>query len=116
MLNFYKAYINLITIVSQIYLLRSLNVKFIIDILVCIIRALQIHKISEASESFGKVILSATFNILFQSIVTSIFRPTEEKDDSEHLVQAPTNKGPTINIYPPIQSKLQTVTQERKSI
>ena len=61
-----------------------LFVKSIIDIVVCIIRALQIHKITGASVSFGKVILSATFNILFQSIVTSIFRPTEERDDSEH--------------------------------
>ena len=77
------------------------------DIVVCIIRALQIHKITGASVSFGKVILSATFNILFQSIVTSVFRPTEERDDSEHLVQAPTYKEPTINIYPPIQSELQ---------
>ena len=92
-----------------------LFVKFIIDIVVCIIRALQIHKISGASVSFGKVILSATFNILFQSIVTSVFRPTEERDDSEHLVQAPTYKEPTINIYPPIQSELQSIRQEREN-
>ena len=88
--------------------------KFIIDIVVCIIRALQIHKITGASVSFGKIILSATFNILFQSIVTSVFRPTEERDDSEHLVQAPTYKEPTINIYPPIQSELQAIRQERE--
>ena len=69
-------------------------------------RALQIHKITGASVSFGKVILSATFNILFQSIVISVFRPTDEKDDSENLVQAPTYQEPTINIYPPIQSEL----------
>ena len=81
-----------------------LFVKFIIDIVVCIIRALQIHKITGASVSFGKVILSATFSILFQSIVTSVFCPTEERDDSEHLVQAPTYKEPTINIHPPTKS------------
>ena len=92
-----------------------LFVKFIIDIVVCIIRALQIHKITGASVSFGKVILSATFNIFFQSIVTSVFRPTEERDDSEHLVQAPTYKEPTINIYPPIQSELQSIRQEREN-
>ena len=66
--------------------------------------------------SFGKLILSATSNILFQSTVTSVFRPTEEKDDSEHLVQAPTYKEATINTYPPIQSELQEIGQERKSI
>ena len=65
--------------------------------------------------SFGKVILSATFNILFQSIVTSVFRPTKERDDSERLVQAPTNKEPTINIYPPTQSELQAIRQEREN-
>ena len=89
--------------------------KFIIDIVVCIIRVLQIHKITGTSVSFGKVILSATFNLLFQSIVTSVFRPTEEIDDSEHLVQALTYKEPTINIYPPIQSELQTIRQEREN-
>ena len=67
-----------------------LFVKFIIDTAVCIIRALQIHKITGASVSFGKVLPSATYNILFQSIVTLIVRPEEERDDSEHLVQAPT--------------------------
>ena len=61
------------------------------------------------------MILSATFNILFQSIVISIFRPTEERYDSEHLVQAPTYKEPNINIYPPIQSELQTIRQEREN-
>ena len=90
-----------------------LFVKIIIDIVVCIIRAL-LHKITGASVSFGKVIISATFNILFQSIVTSVFRPIEERDDSEHLVQAPTYKEPTINIYPPIQSELQAIRQERE--
>ena len=65
--------------------------------------------------SFEKVILSATLNILFQSIVTSVFRPTEEKDDSEHIVQAPTYKEPTINIYPPIQSELHAIRQEREN-
>ena len=89
--------------------------KFIIDIVVCIIRALQILKITGASVSFGKVILSATFNILFQSIVISVFCPTEERDDSEHLVQAPTYKEPTINIYIPIQSELQTIRHEREN-
>ena len=93
----------------------SLFVKFIIGIVVCIIRALQIDKITGASVSFGKVILSATFNILFQSIVTSVFRPTEERDDSEHLVQAPTYNESTINIYPPIQSELQAIRQKREN-
>ena len=91
-----------------------LFVKFIVDIVVCIIRALRIQKFTGASVSFGKVILSATFNILFQSTVTSVFRPTEERDDSEHLVQAPTYKEPTIDIYPPIHSELQTIRQERE--
>ena len=55
-----------------------LFVKFIIDIVECIIRAVQKHKNKGASVKFGKVILSATFNILFQSIVTLVFRPTKE--------------------------------------
>ena len=75
-------------------------VKLIFDIAVCIIRALQLHKITGASVNFGIVILSATFSILFLSIVTSIFRPTEEQNESEQLVQAPTYKYSTINIYP----------------
>ena len=65
--------------------------------------------------SFGKEILSATFNMLFQSIVTSKFRPAEERDDSEHLVKAPTYKEPTINIHPLIQSELEAIRQEREN-
>ena len=85
---------------SGITFAKFLIVKFILDFVVCIIRALQLHKITGASVKFGIVILSATFSILFLSIVTSIFRPTEEQNESEQLVQAPTYKESTIKIYP----------------
>ena len=65
--------------------------------------------------SFEKVLPSATYNTLLQSIVTLIVRPEEERDDSEHLVQAPTYKEPIINIYPSVQSELQTIRQEREN-
>ena len=65
-------------------------VKFIIQIVVTIVKALEIHKITGVSVNFGKIILFATYNILFTSIMTSIFKneTTNEKqpDDAEHLV------------------------------
>ena len=47
--------------------------------------------------------------------MTSIFRPEVEKDDSEHLNRAQIHKEPTTNVYPPIQSELQTIIQEREN-
>ena len=73
-----------------IYFAAFLFLKFTIQIVITIVKALQIHEITGASVNFGKIILFATYNFLFTSIMTSIFKnqTTNEKqpDDAEHLV------------------------------
>ena len=53
-----------------------LFMKFILDCLVLIRKA--IHKITGRSLHFGKVLLAASYNILFTSIVTSILTQDEQ--------------------------------------
>ena len=60
-----------------------LFVKFILDCLVFIMKAMHIHKITGHSLRFGKVLLSASHNILFTSIVTSIFTQDEQTERIE---------------------------------
>ena len=91
-----------------IYFAAFLFLKFIIQIVVTIVKALQIHKITGASVNFGKTVLFATYNILFTSIMTSIFKSetTNEKqpDDAEHLVTE--MKETHFNLYPHIPHPL----------
>ena len=69
---------------------RFFFLKFIIQIVVTIVKALQIHKIIGASDNFCKIVLFATYNFLFTSIIISIFKnqTTNEKqpDDAKHSV------------------------------
>ena len=56
--------------------------------------------------SFVKIIQS-NCNTLFQSVVTSIFRPNDKKDYSKLLVQIP-----AFNFHSSIQSELHAIKQE----
>ena len=91
--------------------------KFIIQIVVTIVKALQIHKITGASVNFGKIILFATYNILFTSIMTSIFKSetTNEKqpDDAEHLVTE--MKETHSNLYPNIPHPLYSAPRNERN-
>ena len=91
-----------------IYFAAFLFLKLIIQFVVSIVKALQIHKITGASVNFGKIILFATYNILFTSIMTSTFEneTTNEKqpDDAEHLVTE--MKETHFNLYPHIPHPL----------
>ena len=99
-----------------IYFAAFLFLKFIIQIVVTIVKALQIHKITGASVNFGKIILFATYNILFTSIMTSIFKnePTNEKqpDDAEHLVTE--MKETHFNLYPHIPHPLYSAIRNER--
>ena len=100
-----------------IYFAAFLFVKLIIQIVVTIVKALEIHKSTGASVNFGKIILFATYNILFTSIMTSIFKneTTNEKqpDDAEHLVTE--TKETHFDLYPHIPHPLYSaIRNERK--
>ena len=60
-----------------------LFVKFVLDCLVFTIKAMHIQKITGRSLRFGKVLLAAAYNILFTSIVTSIFTQDEQTEKLE---------------------------------
>ena len=49
--------------------------KLILDVVVMVIRHLEITKMTDASLGFGKTLLSASYNIFLMSILTSIFDP-----------------------------------------
>ena len=49
--------------------------KLIIDVVVMVIRHIEISKMSGASLGFGRTLLSASYNIFLTSILTSIYDP-----------------------------------------
>ena len=57
---------------NGIYFSVFLFLKLIIDVLVMVIRHLQITKMTGASPGFGKTLLSASYNIFLMSILTSM--------------------------------------------
>ena len=74
---------------------------------------MQIHKLTGASVGFAKIVLSATFNIIFASILTSIFMPKKDAtEDVEHLVQSPNyNSNPCekeqiMQLYPSVYTEV----------
>ena len=58
-----------------------LVVKFIVDALVLLIKILHIHKLTGQTFLFGKIMLAASYNILFTSVVTSIFAQNENNQN-----------------------------------
>ena len=72
---------------------------------------MHIHKITGRSLHFGKVLLAASYNILFTSIVTSIFTQDEQTEKREQecdqKIQAPLleeiDKINQYRMYPHIQ-------------
>ena len=100
-----------------IYFAAFLFLKFIIQIVVTIVKALQIHKITGASVNFDKIFLFATYNILFTSIMTFIFKSesTNEKqpDEVEHLVTE--MKETKFNLYPHIPLPLYSAIRNERN-
>ena len=80
-----------------------LFVKLIIDIIVTAMRILEIHRITERSVSFGKVLLSATYNLFMVSILNSIDSPGEPLESSTPIVVE--MQESTEHIYPSIQTQ-----------
>ena len=100
-----------------IYFAAFLFSKFIIQIVLTIVKALQIHKITGASVNFGKIILFATYNFLFTSLITSIFKSetTNEKqpDDAERLVTE--MKETHFNLYSHIPHPLYSAIRNERN-
>ena len=72
-----------------------LFVKLIIDLTVTIVRPFEIHRLTGASLGFGKILLSAAYNLFMVSVFHSMFTPstkyilmttlsTDNQDASKH--------------------------------
>ena len=57
---------------SGIWFAIYLFIKLITDIVVTVVRTLEIHRITGRSVSFGKVLLSTTYNFFMVSILNSV--------------------------------------------
>ena len=79
-----------------------LFVKLIIDIVVTVMRTLEIHRITGRSVSFGKILLSATYNLFMVPILSSVYLPAKPIDPSTPV--AVEMQESTEQIYPSIQT------------
>ena len=80
-----------------------LSIKLIIDIIVTVLRTLDTHRITGRSISFGKNLLSATYNIFMVSILNSVYSPAKPIESSTPIAEE--MEEPTEHIYPSIQTK-----------
>ena len=87
-----------------IWFATFLFIKLIIDIVVSIIRTFEIHKITGRSVNFGKIILSATYNVFMVSILSSIYSPATKVEPQPSTPDSPQPQGQemTEHIYPSI--------------
>ena len=77
-----------------------LFVKLIIDIVVVVMRTLEIHRITGKSINFGKVLLSATYNLLMVSILNLVYSPAKAIGSSTPI--AVEMQESTEHIYPSV--------------
>ena len=79
-----------------------LFIRLIIGIVLTAMRTLEIHRINGRSVSFGKVLLSATYNLFMVSILNSVCSPAKPIEFSTPIVvEMPES---TEHIYPSIQT------------
>ena len=52
-----------------------LFIKLIVDLIVMILRHMEINRLTGASLGFGNTLLSASYNLFLTSILTSVFNP-----------------------------------------
>ena len=64
-------------------------------------RTLELHRITGRSVSFGKVLLSATYNLCMVSILSSVYSPGKPIESTPIAVEM---QESTEHIYPCIQT------------
>ena len=73
--------------------------KLRIDIVLCLIRAMQINKTTDASIPFGKALFAVTFDLMSVPILTSIYQATNSEnrkpDEKKRTMQVPKFKNTT---------------------
>ena len=81
-----------------IFFIKKLN----IDIIVTVMRTLEILRITGRSVSFGKVLLSALYNLFMFSILSSVYSPAKPIESSTPIVVE--MQVSTEHIYPSIRT------------
>ena len=72
-----------------IYFSCFLFIKLIVDLIVMILRHMEINRLTGASLGFGKTLLSASYNLFLTSILTSVFNPQAPLLQALNLNQRP---------------------------
>ena len=63
-----------------IYFALFLFIKLLIDVIIVVVKAFQVHKLTGKTVGFSKELLTATYNLFFLSVITSIFGITDNKE------------------------------------
>ena len=77
-----------------VYFSVFLFLKLIVDLIVMIIRHMEINRMTGASLGFGKTLLSASYNIFLTSVMTSMYNPQAA---SGLASDAPKNVNPRVD-------------------
>ena len=63
-----------------IYFALFLLIKLLINVIIVVVKAFQVQKLTGKTVRFSIVLLTATYNLFFLSVLTSIFRITDNKE------------------------------------
>ena len=95
-----------------IYFSCFLFTKIIVDLIVLVLRQMEIHRFTGASLGFGKTLLGASYNLFLTSILTSVFslqapflqalepEPTSTRIADETRDPVDENKKKEEHLYP----------------
>ena len=107
-------------------LCHFLFIKLLIDIVLCLIRAMQFSKITDVSIHFGKALFAVTLDLVRVPILTSIYKTTNSENKNtdknrERTIQVPKTGNNTIrervNQSPPYDNtRMQLIVREKKSV
>ena len=98
--------------ICGIYFSCSLLIKRIVNLIDKILRHIEISRLTGASLGFGKTLLSASYNLLLTSILTSVFNlqapllqalepePTSTRTEDETRDPVDENKKKEDQLYP----------------
>ena len=68
-------------------------IKFLIDVVIYILRAFEIQKLSKNTIGFWKTILGASYNLFLLTIVTSIYQTPEDDENSDNNTNIEPNRS-----------------------
>ena len=98
----------------EIWFAIFLFIKLNIDLIITVLRNFEIYRTTGRSVSFGKILLSATYNLFMVSLLNSIYSPgkpiesptpivVEKQESMEHIYPSiqtlPNNTPTTVHLF-----------------